>query len=350
MQNRNEVGKYRFLTSAICIVIGVFGIREACAASAALMTDGSSVVIGSDEGELRMWKRGETEPTWTIKTHGSSFSTQSPIAGITVLPDDVTLVVERAGNIITISPEGTVLQVWLPFYGFVRLKPDLSDVDWQKWEKQIDYIASTRAAFITSDASYGYLVSNEYSSVDKVLLRDLVHQQDRVITLTDGMTFQFKDHNLTIWKKSDPPSLRLQGEWPTQDTFKPSAIAACDGWIIVGSEEGYVEFISEGSQKEADRRIRQVANQSSKTRAILDAGCVGNGLAFTVSFDAGHGQIQLWDTGTQVATNWVELASNGHPGTAYVAVASGDGTRLLSLGAGDARLWAIQDKILSLVA
>jgi hypothetical protein len=172
-----------------------------------------------------------------------------------------------------------------------------------------------------------------------------------MLTLSDDITFQFKDHNLTVTNKlNEPMSLKLAGSWAAEDTFQPSALAACNGWVLVGSVEGYVEFIAEENSSDKEHRIRQVGDQKRETRGILDAGCVGDNFAFTVSFDTGHGQIQLWDMATQAATSWVGLGSNGHPGMAYAAVPSRDGTKLLSLGDGDVRLWAISNKKLTLVS
>jgi len=344
---KNAIANFK---GGILVILAVLNCRVADAASAAVMNDGSSVVVGTYDGELLLWKRGEKEPQWSIKTRGFSPGAQSAIAAVAVLPDDTVIVVERDGNIFTASPTGRVLLALRPFYGYVRLKPDFPHADLQHWGRQVDYISTTRAAFITDNKRYLYLVPNEYATIHKILLQDILQQRDSMATLNEFIAFQFKDHNFTVTQKTEPPSLRSEGEWVPETTFQPSALAACDGWVIVGSVEGYVEFIPEDLNKKKDRRIRQVGDQKADTRSVLDAGCIGENLAYTVSFDTGHGQIQLWDISKQIATSWVGLDSDGHPGMAYVAVPSRDGTRLMSLGDGDVRLWAVDNNKLSLVS
>ena len=340
----------------ISLVVALLGAVEALSpkyafgSSAAVLRDGSSIIVSTSSGQLILWKRGEVEPVWSLQTHGFSLGARSPIAALSVLPNNSIVAVENGGRILHISENGKIISAYRPFYGFVRLKPDFLKVDWTDWAKQVDYFSSTSAAYVDADARYVYLVPNEWVSVTKIELDKLLKLEDGVISLSEHIVFEFKDHNFFTSIKSGPPSVSLEGEWTTEPSWQPSTVAACGGWLIVGSKEGYVEFIPEAKNLDKDRRLRQVGDQKRDPRNVIDAGCINDKLAYTVSFDTGHGEIQLWDVVSRNALSWVGLESNGHPGMAYVAAASASGEELLSLGDVDVRLWKISERKLTLLS
>lgn len=329
--------------------VGQFASSAACASSAVLMPDGSSVLVTTYDGELVMWKQGAQKPAWRLKTQGFSMGAQSPMASLGLLRDGTIVAVERAGRILNIGDDGQVLSVQQPFYGYVRLKPDIAEVDWGNWGGQIDYVSTTRAAFMASDNQHLYLVPDEWSSVFKISVIDFLGQIREMVNLADTLTFQFKDHNMVVSQRAEDPAIKVDN-WVTSSSFHPTALASCDGWSLVGSKEGYVEFIHEVADADKDRRLRMVNEQKDEDRDILDAGCLGDKLAYTVSVESSHGQIQLWDMARKVAVAWAGSDTGGHPGMAFTALPSRNSTRLLSLGDGDARLWNVENQKLALVA
>jgi hypothetical protein len=174
----------------------------------------------------------------------------------------------------------------------VRLAVEFPQVNWSKWQQQVDVIARTSAGFITHDANYLYLVPDLWSIVRKVAVDDLLHQPDGVVMLTDSLVFEFKDRNFTLGKKIGPLGFDTGKNWVVGESKQATALAACNGWIIAGTDDGFVYFIPEDGDVSKDQRRRKVGNPDRQIRSILDASCLQPDFAYTVSFDAGNGQIQ----------------------------------------------------------
>jgi hypothetical protein len=169
--------------------------------------------------------------------------------------------------------------------------------------------------------------------------------------LAERLAIRFKDQNITMGYGIGPLPFEVR-TWAIDVHEHATTMAVCSGTTIAGSKEGLVVFIPETGDyqdQEKEQRIRQVGNPEYDSRNILDVGCLGH-MAYTVSIDAGHGQIQLWDLETKAASHWVGIDSGGHPGMAFVAVGSKSGDQLLSLGDLDVRLWAVKNGQLKLVA
>jgi WD40 repeat protein len=174
-------------------------------------------------------------------------------------------------------------------------------------------------------------------------LQEIAQLRERTAILADTLAFYPKE-SLAMCMQLKPPSKPIThlGTWGTWEGLKEvTALASCSGTLIAGGADGYVGLLQESAADSQDLRLRQVGEGSEGIRSILDAGCLNNEYAYTVSFEAGHGQIQLWNLLRRTASSWVGSDTKGHPGMAFVAVPSAKGDLLLSTGDHDVRLWDV---------
>ena len=320
------------------------------AASALVMPDGSSVLIVAEDGQLQLWKPKEAAPRWKLQLGGFASGARSRVADIALRGNGNILVAERCGRIVEVSPDGRVISRKLPLYEYVRLGVEVGEVDWSNWSGQVAEIACTAAAKFSDDAKFVYLVPDEWSTVLKVPLGKFMEQPGEHVQLSESLIFQFADRNIVIDLKIGPVPFEIGHGWIVGEDLHATALGVCDGIIIAGAEEGSVVLTPEVGDQDREQRIRQVGNREQDIRSILDVGCLPKNLAYTVSFDTGYGQIQLWDLNTKAVLDYVGLDSSGHPGMAFVAVGSTSGEQLLSLGDGDVRIWSIEHKHLKLLS
>lgn len=126
-----------------------------------------------------------------------------------------------------------------------------------------------------------------------------------------------------------------------------TALAVCGDTIVAGSSAGTVYFVPTRGDRE-DTRARQLAEMAHDPADILDAGCLAHGLAYTVSFQTGNGQIQLWELGGRRLLDSVDVGpGRSSPLLTNTAVASSDGTRLLALGDLGLRLLDVREQRLT---
>jgi hypothetical protein len=323
------------------------------ASGALLMEDGASLVVVSErEEELQLWQPGHTEPTWILPIRGLGAGARSRIAAMALLPSNQILVVERYGRILLISRDGKLLARKTPIYEYVLFGVDLPEVDWSNWGKQVRDIGHTAAAYITADGKYVYLVPDEWAVLRRVPVEEFLRSPSQMVQVARTFAYHFQGKtSVAIVKRTDsPPPFEVRYWNMGEHASDATALAACEGWVIAGTEHGLVTFNPENGDSEKERRVRQLGDSDRGVKSVLDIGCLRNGLAYSVSFDAGNGQLQLWDLSTRAALHTVGYLSDGHPGMAFAAVAGKSGTHLLSLGEGDIRLWSIENRRLKLIA
>lgn len=335
----------------VIFVVLFFGVSPAAeAASALVMQDRSSIAIASEGGKLQLWAQGEAQPRWSLPIGGVGAGARSRVASLNLLPSGNIMLVERLGDILIIGTNGELVSRYRPIYEYIRLNVDIDKVDWTHWGGQVDSVARTSASFVSDDLRYLYLVPDQWATVRKLAIDDLLKQPSGTIQLTDTLVFQFKDRNITIERKLDPPKFDIgKNNWIVGNQTEATALTACGGWIIGGNADGTVYFVPETGDVKSDQRIRQVGKPGQEPRSILDAICLSADLAATVSFDTGNGQIQLWDMKTKIATSTVGYSTGGHPGMAYTITRSADAKELISIGDGDLRRWSISNNKLSLL-
>lgn len=320
------------------------------AASALVLPGDQAVVVATEDGRLQFWEQGAEEPRWTLRIGGIALGARSTVADMARRPNGEIIVVERAGAINLISAAGKLLIRKQPIFEYIQLNVEFSDVDWSDWGKQIAVVARTSAAYITPDAKFIYLVPDAWSVVVKIPVDEFLASKDDLVSTSNNLVFQFVDRNFTVVRKIGALRIPVTVRWPVGESLSATALAVCRGTMIAGTEEGRVAFAPEVGDQVADGRLRVVAKENDGIRSILDAGCLGINHAYTVSFDAGNGQLQLWDLKTKSALDWVGLESGGHPGMAFAAVPSKSGATLLSIGDGDVRLWNVGGQKLRLIA
>jgi hypothetical protein len=189
---------------------------------------------------------------------------------------------------------------------------------------RVDNVSTVTVVDLSPDAKFLYLVPDESSTVVKISVDELMKQADGDVRLVEWLRVQFKDRNLTFEQKIGPTKIKIIGRW-TIEGYHATALAACSGTLIVGVREGAVVLVPEAGNQERDQRIRQVGDPGRRYRSILDAACLGGEFGFTVSEDAGNGQIQLWDLATRAASHRIGYENGGHAGMAYTAVAARSG-------------------------
>jgi hypothetical protein len=314
----------------------------------ALMIGDNSIVamVNKPEGHLQLWKAGSVKPEWTLKI-ATQGGLQSSVAAMALRSDGKIVVVERHGAILIIGPDGKVSSEKTPAYEYIKLNVEAGAANWSEWDQQVETVSRTAAAFVSKDATQLNLVPNERPSVRRMSVDDIVSQPNSVFFLTNYFDFMFKDNNIVFWRKNDNSPIKTSGKWKV-DVRHPTTLAVCKDWLMVGSEEGIINFVPEtGDPTKAI--LRQVSKQDRDQRSILDAGCLGPNLAYTVSEDASR-QILIWDLDTQAVVSSVSADKFGHPGIALAGVPAKSGTQFLSVGDIDIRLWSIQNKKLKLVS
>lgn len=330
-----------------CVLVGsLFGtLSLALGGNAVMLGDGSIVaMVNNREGHLQSWKAGSEKPEWTFELKAKG-GMQSKVAAMAAQANDEILVIERYGSVFTIKPNGKASPRKTPAYEYIKLNREFTKEIMSNWDEHVDKVSRTAAAAVSQNAEYLYLVPNERSSVRKLSTEDILKEPNSVFFLTDFFEFMFADNNIVFLQKNDNRPIKVDHTWGLEG-LHPTSLAVCKGWIIVGSAQGAVKFIPEtGDVTKA--RFRQVSRKDGNY-SILDAGCLGSNLAYTVSADFGN-QLLLWDLDTQVAIS-SSTDSSGHPSVALVGVASKSGSHLLTLGDFDIRLWSIENKKLKLVS
>lgn len=336
-----------FLTCGVLVGTLLGALSPAQCGSAVMLKDGSIVAIANNqEGHLQLWKAGSEKPEWTIEltTQGGL---QSSVAAIALRGNGEILVIERFGSILTIKPNGKASPQKTPAYEYIKLKGEFSEDILSNWKSHVETVGRTAAAVVSQDAKQLYLVPNELASVRRLSVDQIWKQPNSVFFLTDFFDFMFQDNNIVFTQKNPERPVKIDKTWGV-DKLHPTSLAVCGEWLIVGSKEGAVKFIPETGDS-AKARLRQVSKQENADRSILDVGCIGPNLAYSVSEDASS-QVLLWDLDNQGVVSSMHAGNFGHRGMAFVGVASRSGSHLLTLGEPDIRLWAIENRKLKLVS
>lgn len=331
--------------TALVALAMVFAEAPALANSAVAIDNDSVVVSDEVEGRLMLFKRGAHPPQWVVGMQRGNWP-HSRVATTSRLPDGTILVAERHGPIRILSSDGTVLDERTPMYEFVKLSVPMEERDNNKLRDQVEYVGTTSAAFVSADKKSIFLIADHRSIPRKVAINTLLGYRDALVPLTDALVFMFKDENLVSWERMDVEKVPLEGEW-VRGSYAATALAACEDQLIVGTNEGVVYFISEHGDS-SDFRVRQISKAKGDV-SVLDAGCLANSLAFTVSYDAGN-QVQLWDLKTKTALSFVAAGKLGHPGIALAGVPGASGQTLMTLGDFDVRLWSVEARTLKLLS
>lgn len=316
--------------------------------SAVMLKDGSIVaLVNNREGHLQSWKAGSEKPEWTFEltTQGGM---QSSVAAMAVRANGEILVIERYGSIFTIRPNGKSSPQKTPAYEYIKLNEEFTEDVMSNWTEHVDKVGRTAAALVTPSAAHLYLVPNERSSVRRLSVDHVLEEPDSVFFLTNYFDFMFKDNNIVFWQKNDNRPVKIDRTW-NLDGLHPTTLTVCGGWLIVGSKEGSVKFIPETGDATKVRLRQVVSKQDNDYRSILDIGCLGSNLAYTVSEDASN-QLLLWNLDTQAVVSSMDAGNFGHRGMAFVGVPSKSGSHLLTLGDADIRLWSIDNNKLKLVS
>jgi hypothetical protein len=310
------------------------------------LKDGS--IVAEVKGQLQLWIPGAEKPAWTFQLKKlGTYNFQPHVAAMAIRSTGEILIVERQGRVISINRGGSTSSVKTPAYEYVQLAVEVQDVDWSQWDQYVESVSSTGGAFASEDGEHLYLVPNERSRIRKISVNDILSQPGKVVFLTDFFEFMFKDKNIVSWRKSDYHPIAIGGTWDA-DIHHPTAMAVCKGWVVVGTEEGIVHFVPEYG-KSINALRREASRKDTESRSILDTGCIGPNLAYTVSEDFKN-QILIWDLNTGAVVSSAADDRQGHPGMALAVIAPKSGTELLSLGDFDIRLWSIEKGELKLVS
>jgi hypothetical protein len=274
------------------------------------------------------WRPGEPGPyqfAWFRPTTGGL---QRPIAALAGLPDGRLLVVERFGRVVAIAPNNT-LTAKMPLLGRFNVKGGPGE-DWGKNVVSSDHVA---AAAVAQDGRL-YLASDSSPMIVGVKPINFLADESNAIILSFPRLHMIDQGTLVLsLMQVQPPAYSTQIVTPLGNGDERfSALAVCGDTIVAGSSTGVVYFVPvQGDQEDA--RVRQLAEAGQDPADILDAGCLADGLVYTVSFQTGNGQIQLWDLASRRLLDSVDVGpGRSSPLITIAAVASANGTQLLGLG------------------
>ncbi len=333
---------------ALCIMI-MNSLGGAAAGSDMVAAPGEGIILVDQKGFVQRWVGGSRTPEWSVPINGIGEGARSIVADLVILPDHTILIVERIGHIIKMAGNGEILGAKLPMYEYILLDVTFSEMQGGLLEQDPVKLGRTSVAIVSDDGLSIYLAPDEWSLIRQVKLDYLWNDATfGAVFVAESMAYHFSD-GLVINKAVDISKGNIIGSWVSGENPHETALALCNDVLVVGSQEGVVAFIPTKGEA-SDFRYRQVGETDRELRAILDAGCLGADLAYTVSIEAGNGQLQLWDLETMAAVDVVDGANDGHFGMALSAVAGKDNEQLLSLGDGDARLWSVLDNKLVLRA
>jgi WD40 repeat protein len=338
----------RALHLMLCLTIAV-GIPEQAhtTSSAVYINATGGVVIANERGSLDYWVNGGTKPLWSVPIGGIGIGARSRVATMQIDGDNNLLVVERFGAIRLFSLKGEIIGAKLPVYSYVKLDIPFSNPD--NWEDHVKEIEHSSAAYLLNgkDLFLGPNITSEITSVNST---DVLNSSTDAVEIGEfWRLFYDEETSLVV-------TIRRDGEiasrsWPLSERdLHPTALTVCGSTIITGTEEGFVSFNSTTDMTDAERRLRQIGTSDEDgVQNVIDAGCIGSDMAFTVAFQSANGQIQLWDLTAKAMLDSVGYDSDGHPGMAFAAVGSRSGKYLLSLGDGDIRLWSLEGRKLKLL-
>lgn len=321
--------------------------------SAISVNGGAAVVFVSESGRLQYWKAGRSEPNWTYDLPVLfSEGARSRVAALGLEQDGTIFVAMRSGPIVYFSQDGNFIAAKTPVYSSIYLNVGFLDIDWDNWTSQVDHVGKTQAAWFDMGTNKVYLAPDD-GSVVAYTSKTIAHHGDDTFFTTDFFNFfQTGPTSICITRKIAVPLMQNVGRWYLNGSSNlpnsTTALAHCSGRLVLGTYGGQVAFIPT-SPDESGTKIRNVSSNRDGSEMILDVGCVGASRAFSVTLDSGNGQIQLWNMENMSVIGSVMIEADGHPGMAFTAVSSADGSEMMSLGDHDVRLWRLEENGLSLV-
>lgn len=305
------------------------------------------MIVATASGQLQRWDEGHATPTWSLALRGRRSGPGSSIALLAQLGDGHILAVERYGRILRIDPNDpskmvakTALMAWM------RVKVDLSQYDPVKLAEQLMDIDRPSAAAVDSKERL-LLTSSHEESAFRVELEDFFKSPESVVPIAEHRRMFFKDNNFVVDTVTGPVSFAKQFILPSEEKGRMNAVAACSDKIFIGTDNGTVVVVpSEGSWESG--RTRDLADNGKKP-AFLDAGCLADGLAFTIVTPETGRQIELWDRTKGTEVNSVDTDGGAGPLFTFQGVASSDGKRILAISDLGLRVWSIEDRRLKLL-
>src|SRR5262249_8699062 len=225
-----------------------------------------------------------------------------------------------------------------------KLNGEMGQVDLAHWDKHIAALDRVAAAAIASNGKL-FLSSFFEPSVTGVNIKEFFKQQGKVVRVFSWARFSFSDDNFIWGQNAGEVPFATTYALPAFDPSPQTALAVCGDIIIAGTDGGTVYFFPTDTKRNDEARIRQLSDEQqdelTRTLDIIDAGCLAGGLAFTVSFQTGNGQVQLWNVGDAVMLDNVDTGGETNLIT-FQAAASSDGKRLLGVGDTRLRVWSTE--------
>lgn len=335
---------------ALCFLVGLLTLSvisvPASGNRVAILGQTGMVIVGTEKGELQLWEKGQSRPQWTLRTQGIGSGTQSPISLLREFGVGRILLVERLGRVMLIDASDPKKQTSkLPIMAWIKLGVDRGDVDWQHWDTQLEAI--DRVAAAAADQRGRLLFSSiREPVVFRIELTPFFEQPDDAVTVADLRRFFFKDENFGVNVKGEHVPFAEMLLLPTYERERQSALAICGAKTIVGTDGGTVYFVPTEGDWHTDGRMRRLRSDGEPEwgSGVLDAGCLGSGLAYTITSPGSFGQVQLWDLETGALIDKVDTDEDGFPLFTFQAVASTDGKRLLGLGDTHLHVWSVENR------
>jgi hypothetical protein len=329
------------------VLAGILGGAISSTAAAnqlAILKEPNAVVVATAKGELQLWEKSAPQPRWSFPTNGLALQSESPIALLRDYGDGRILFVERFGRVMLVDPRRPQkATIKLPIMEWIKLGVNVVDTDWKNWGKQVEAI--DRVAAAAADEHGNLLISSAHEpALFQIKLAEFFDTRDSAVMLSNWRSMFFADENFVMERKVDdtPVSFAKKLVLPTDERARQTAVAICGAKTIIGTNDGTVYFLpTEGNWKE-EFRMRRLRGDRDRITSVLDVGCLGSTLAYTVTVPGQYGQVQLWDLQKNVLVDSVDTDGNGLPLYTYRAIPSADGRRLLALGDTHLRVWSVE--------
>jgi hypothetical protein len=321
---------------------------NACASKLLALNDGRSIIYATANGQLQRWEKGRQNPSWSTSVDGVKQSVRSHIALLAKLSGDRFIVVERFGDVSVVdasNPNKSVSK--FPLLDRIKLDGEVGQVDLAHWDKHIAALDRVAAAALAPSGKL-FLSSYFEPGVTRLDIKEFFKQQGEMVRVFNWARFSFSDDNFIMSVNFGEVPFAEEHVLPAPDPKPQTALAVCGDMIVAGTGGGTIYFFSIDKKREDTARIRQLSDEQELATDIIDAGCLAGGLAFTVSFHTGNGQVQLWNVGDAVMLDNVDTGGETNLIT-FQAVASSDGKRLLGVGDTRLRVWSTERRKLDLL-
>ena len=336
----------------LALLLGLLAVAAYPRASEArlLVRQDGRVLVPVENGSkssLEQWSPGNETPDWTLAIRGVNVAARSAVAAMAELPDGKVLVVERQGGVFIVDAEGR--QTARKQIIYQGLKVENLTENLAAWSDHIVGAERTSAAAISGDNVI--LASTDEAYVVSVAINRILAAQSDTVFLGGGWYLRNADGPETIWLRYDEPYLEAETFFFGENSSRAvSAVTICGKTLIAGHEDGTLTFQSYPAHDQESLRIRRIHDDGTEFQSILDVGCIGTDLAFSVTWYGAHGQAQVWDLSSMALIDEFGIGSTAHPGMAYSAVASADAAHLMTVGDLDIRLWTIKNAKLGFMA